>query len=49
MNIITVVLGADTKKDRTNDSVKLVEYAYQNYEIYNTKDIIMKNMKNGKI
>ena len=40
MNIITVVLGADTKKDRTNDSVKLIEYAYQNYEIYNTKDII---------
>ena len=40
MNIITVVLGADTKKDRTNDSVKLIEFAYQNYEIYNNKDII---------
>ena len=35
MNIITVVLGADTKKDRTNDSVKLIEYAYKNYTIYN--------------
>lgn len=40
MNIITVVLGADTKKDRTNDSVKLIEYAYANYEIYNLEDII---------
>ena len=40
MNIITVVLGADTKKDRTNDSVKLIEYAYSNYEIYNLEDII---------
>lgn len=40
MNIITVVLGADTKKDRTNDSIKLIEYAYANYEIYNLEDII---------
>ena len=31
-NIITVVLGADTKKIRTTDSVKLIEYTYQNYE-----------------
>ena len=40
MNIITIVLGADTKKDRTNDSVKLIEYAYANYEIYNLEDVI---------
>lgn len=31
-NIITVVLGADTRKIRTSDSIKLIEYAYQNYE-----------------
>lgn len=31
-NIITVVLGADTKKIRTSDSIKLIEYAYENYE-----------------
>ena len=48
MNIITVVLGADTKKDRTNDSVKLIEYAYQNYEIYNTKDIINEKYEEWK-
>lgn len=31
-NIITVVLGADTKKIRTMDSIKLIEYTYKNYE-----------------
>lgn len=31
-NIITVVLGADTRKIRTSDSIKLIEYAYENYE-----------------
>lgn len=40
MNIIAVVLGADTKKDRTNDSIKIIEYAYKNYDIYNLEDII---------
>ena len=48
MNIITVVLGADTKKDRTNDSVKLIEFAYQNYKIYNTKDIINEKYEEWK-
>ena len=32
-NIITVVLGADTKKIRTKDSINLIEYIYKNYEI----------------
>lgn len=32
MSIITVVLGADTKKNRTADSIKLIEYAYQNFK-----------------
>ena len=32
MDIICIVLGADTKKDRTRDSVKLIEYAFSNYE-----------------
>lgn len=31
-NIITVVLGADTKKIRTRDSIKLIEYTYENFE-----------------
>ena len=29
--IITVVLGCDTKKQRTLDSSKLIEYAFENY------------------
>ena len=39
-NIITVVLGADTKKIRTKDSIKLIEYVYSNYELVDlTKEI----------
>lgn len=46
MNIITVVLGADTKKMRTQDSVKLIQYAYQNYSTINLKDRIKKEFQN---
>lgn len=34
-DIITVVLGADTKKDRTKDSIKLIEYAFSNFKDIN--------------
>lgn len=40
MNIITVVLGADTKKFRTTDSVKLIEYAYSNYKNVKITDLV---------
>lgn len=40
MNIITVVLGADTKKFRTSDSIKLIEYAYNNYKNIEITDIV---------
>lgn len=33
MDIISVVLGADTKKDRTKDSIKIIEYAFANYNM----------------
>lgn len=39
-NIITVVLGADTKKIRTKDSIALIEYTYSNYELVNLEEII---------
>ncbi|MDO5557149.1 MAG: D-alanyl-D-alanine carboxypeptidase family protein [Clostridia bacterium] len=39
-SIITVVLGADTKKFRTMDSIKLVEYAYANFEKINIEEKI---------
>ena len=41
-NIITVVLGADTKKFRTKDSISLIEYIYSNYEIVNLEELINK-------
>lgn len=45
MNIITVVLGADTKKFRTSDSVKLIEYAYSNFKNVPIKDMINNKYK----
>ncbi len=39
-NIITVVLGADTKKNRTKDSIELIEYIYSNYELIDIKQLI---------
>lgn len=38
--IICVVLGADTKKIRTTDSVRLIEYAFANYEYINVREKI---------
>ena len=37
-DLITIVLGADTKKDRTRDSIKLIEYAFKNYCKVNIKE-----------
>ena len=39
LDIITVVLGSDTKGIRTRDSIKLIEYVYSNYEKVNIKKI----------
>lgn len=36
--IITVVLGCDTKKYRTSDSIKLIEYAFKNYTRVNIEE-----------
>ena len=47
-NIITVVLGADTKKQRTSDSIKLIEYTYKNYELINLEQIIEEEFKNWR-
>lgn len=49
LDIICVVLGADTKKYRTSDSVKLIEYAFNNYEIVNLTEIAEKEFVNWKI
>lgn len=39
-DIIVVVLGADTKKIRTSDSIKLIEYTYKNYDLVDLQELI---------
>lgn len=48
LDVITVVLGADTKKIRTADSIKLIEYAHSNYEVVNLEEIVQKEFENWK-
>ena len=48
IDIICVVLGADTKKFRTQDSIKLIEYTYNNYETVNIKNIINSEFEKWK-
>jgi len=48
MNVITVVLGADTKKHRTTDSIKLIEYAYNNYEMVDIRNIVDNKFEDWK-
>lgn len=40
LDIITVIIGADTTKIRTADTIKLIQYAYNNFEIVNIKEIV---------
>lgn len=40
MDIICVVLGADTKSFRTKDSIKLIEYSFKTYEYFNIKNFV---------
>lgn len=39
-DLITVVLGADTKKDRTKDSIKLINFAFNTFKEVNIEDRI---------
>ncbi len=48
LDIITVVLGADTKKIRTTDSIKLIEYAYKNYQIVDLEKIVQEQFESWK-
>ena len=40
IDVICIVLGCDTKKDRTSDSIKLLNYVFDNYETINIKEIL---------
>ena len=48
MDIITIVLGADTKKDRTKDSVNLIEYTFSKYKMCNLEEQIIKEFNKWK-
>ena len=47
-DIITVVLGADTKKIRTQDSMNLIEYTHKNYQVVNLEEIVKEKFENWK-
>ncbi len=40
MDIICIVLGADTKKFRTQDSIKLIDYVFSNFEMIDIGSMI---------
>lgn len=40
MDIITVIIGADTSDIRTNDTKELINYVQENYSLVNIKEII---------
>ncbi len=48
MDIICVVLGADTKKYRTTDSIKLIEYALHNFTYVNIEQMISNDFETWK-
>lgn len=48
LDIICVVLGCDTKKNRTQDSIKLINYTFDNFTVVNVQDIIMNEFNDWK-
>lgn len=48
LDIITVVLGADTTKFRTKDSIALIEYTYSNYRTVDLEEKIIEQFNNWK-
>ena len=45
LDIICVVLGADTKKDRTRDSAKLIEYTFNKYAEINISEKVKESFE----
>lgn len=48
MDLIIVVLGADTRKDRAKDSLKLIDYAFKKYRVEDIKDFAQKEFEMWK-
>ncbi len=44
MDLICVVLGADTKNDRTNDTKDLYEYVFSNYSYFDLEEYVIRNL-----
>ena len=40
LDIITVIIGADTNEIRSNDTIKLIQYAYTKFEVVDIKQIV---------
>lgn len=45
LDLVIVVLGADTKKDRTKDSIKIIRYIEENFIEYDIKEKIEETFK----
>ena len=48
LDIVTVIIGADTTKQRTADTIKLINYAYNNFEVINIKEIVEEKFEQWK-
>lgn len=48
MDIITVIIGADTSNIRNADTKKLIEYVEENFELINIKEIIIEDFEKWK-
>ena len=45
LDIICIVLGCDTKKNRTKDSIELINYVFKNFSCIAIKDLIKNDFK----
>ena len=48
LDIICVVLGCDTKRNRTQDSINLINYAFDNFTMVNIEKLIFDDFNNWK-
>ena len=49
LDVICVVLGADTKQFRSSDSMKLLNYSFNNFELTDISSIIKKEFESWKL
>ena len=49
IDVICVVLGCDTKKDRTSDSVSLLNYIFDNFDMINIETMINSNFESWRL